>query len=83
MATQQAAVAAKPGWLGKTDNALCRHFFPAPSGSRCGGRPASHGFWQGGQPWRRTVPRWIVSPQRDASDKGLRNPGLSKVDLED
>jgi len=32
MTTQQTAGEAKPGRLGETDNALCRHFFPAPWG---------------------------------------------------
>jgi len=56
MMTQQTTGEAKPGRVGRvggqlrfgeTGNALCHHFFPAPLGSRCGGRPASHGLRQG------------------------------------
>jgi len=50
MTTHQAADAAKPGRLGKDDNAVCRHFFPArrvalrrtTAGVAVRGKAASH-----------------------------------------
>jgi len=75
MATGQATEAAEAGSLGNDGNAARRHFFPAPKGLSCGGRPASRGLGAshpGLTPGRAC---WIVTPQLNANAKGMGNPG--------
>jgi len=73
MAMGQTTGEAKAGRLGKTGNEPYRHFFPAPLGSRCGGRPASNGHGQSHPGFDHDRSRWIVSPQRDADNGRGRN----------